>query len=818
MSSVEKSRTNQRGSQAYCSPSKSKAGTTTSQATCRSKVAQYGKDDGSGGGSSGTSHRRPTATAGPAAASTAVTTTASCRTAPYTHSSTPTAVRSRTIGSISWQGGQEPAAGGDGVDGCFDDSLGSDVEQSYTSVSRAAVERIRLRRILEGGIDGASAVTAVAVEDPAGPAQTEQDSTCEVAAASIIVMCQASGICDVSMRGVTRLPPSLYKFFRAEGGLVSELQVQGNRLSAAPPLELLPSLTRMDISANLLSSVPDSLGKLLKLRALDMSRNVKLIALPDSLCDLTGLTSLDLSHNALQCLPLTMGRLNRLVEMRLDSNNLSYLPPECVGLPSLTALHVSYNRLTALPSELGGASSLTGIFVNHNKLTALPATLGQLRQRLADLHLHNNELTVLPRELGLLVALTRITTGCNPLVHPPPDVARRGLAAVREYLLADWPETEQGTERPVQEGDGGGDDEVASPGQEQVPEGNGAGGSGGEPRMGVSAGRRRRLVLSAACKSCADKEDRIEELGQLLREAGERTERYERQLEQSQEKLRRQAQDLSVHAQRSVQLDAEISRLNRQLAAAASAPTLGRRPAAGGGSSGCERRTEEVEEHLRRELTAARSAAEVAGAAAEAAERDVRKLRRDLERREQEVAAHRERGEQLSASLGQERERCIAAVSAATDAAQKLEELQVAAKERDELRKKLETSKKANQDAWKAAHVAREGQLSAEATADVTQGKLVAAEAASRRLAQQLQEEKAAAGRAAAEAESRQMQLQTELTRLQADLAALMAERTVLHDLAHSKVPATGRADGSSIGTSYTAGPSPQTATAFGDE
>ncbi|GIL44822.1 hypothetical protein Vafri_2293 [Volvox africanus] len=439
---------------------------------------------------------------------------------------------------------------------------------------------------------------------------------------------------------------------------------------------------------------------------------------------------------------------------------------------------------------------------------------GQLRQRLADLHLHNNELTVLPRELGLLAALTRITTGCNPLVHPPPDVARRGVAAVREYLLADWPGTEQGTERPVQEGDG---EAAASLGQEQEPEGSGGGGSGGEPRVGVKAGRRRRLVLSAACKSCADKEDRIEELGQLLREAGERTERYERQLEQSQEKLRRQAQDLSVQAQRSVQLDAEISRLNRQLVAAASAPTLGRRPAAGG-SSGCERRTEEVEEHLRRELTAARSAAEVATAAAEAAEREARKLRRDLERREQEVAAHRERAEQLSASLGRERERCIAAVSAATDATQKLEELQITAKERDELRKKLETSEKANQDAWKAAHVAREGQLSAEATADVTQGKLVAAEAASRRLARQLQEERAATGRAAEEAETRQMQLQTELTRLRADLAALMAERTVLHDLAHSQVPATGRADGSSTDTSYAAGPSPQTATAFSDE
>ncbi|EFJ49180.1 hypothetical protein VOLCADRAFT_90053 [Volvox carteri f. nagariensis] len=686
--------------------------------------------------------------------------------------------RNRSIGSLTFQGRQEPADEAAEQDEEYENGFEADAnEPGCGTMSRAAAERIRLRRILDGG-GATTATAAAAADDPLdGSPPTEQDGTCEVAAAGIIVL------------------------------------------------------------------FPDSLGKLRKLLALDLSRNVQLVALPDALCDLTALTRARLTlpnpgPTRPSRRPIMAPRTARVRHpSQLDSNQLSYLPPECASLPSLTALHVSYNRLTALPSELGDASSLTGIFANHNKLTALPATLGHLRQRLADLQLHNNELTVLPRELGLLAALTRITTGCNPLVHPPLAVARRGVAAVREYLLADWHEPEEPQKLDLQRGTGVAGEDADSeqqpqPGREHEPDiGDiGAGGARvgvGEPR-GVSSARRwRRLMLSVACKGCVDKEDRIEELGQLLRGARERLERAERQLEHSQEKIRRQAQDLTVQTQRSVQLDAEVSRLSRQLAEAASlAAPLSRRLGGGGrgGSMGYDRRAEEMEEHLRKEVKEARGAAEAAGMAAEAAEREARRLRRDLERREQEVFAHRERAEELSLAVARERERCNAAVAAATEATQQVEQLQVVVKERDELRKRVEAMEKASQEAWRAAQVARDGHLTSEANADVVQAKLVATEAANRRLAQQVQEERAAAARAALEAESRleegemgQNQLQLESARLRADLAALTAEREVLHDLTRPQAPAAGRSGGASTGSGYVAGGQPRTADAVAD-
>jgi hypothetical protein len=129
--------------------------------------------------------------------------------------------------------------------------------------------------------------------------------------------------------------------------------------------------------------------------------------------------------------------------------------------------------------------------------------------------------------------------------------------------------------------------------------------------------------------------------------------RTERQLDHAREQLQRQARDLAQQAQRAVETDGEISRLNRQLAAWAATGLVlpGARPAAGVGTAasgsasgrappgGGARGSEELEEHLRREVREARGAAEVATAAAEAAEREARRLRQELGRREQDVSA-----------------------------------------------------------------------------------------------------------------------------------------------------------------------------------
>ncbi|KXZ50937.1 hypothetical protein GPECTOR_14g182 [Gonium pectorale] len=647
-----------------------------------------------------------------------------------------------------------------------------------------------------------------------GDPPTESDAQCEAAAAGIIAACQAGGLCDVAMRGVTRLPPALLRFFRAEGSLVLELQLQGNRLGSAPPLELLPSLTRLDLSANLLESLPDSLGCLTRLRSLDVSRNGALSALPEALCQLTALTSLDASHNVLECLPLRMERLVRLVELRLDRNRLAYLPAAAAGLPSLTALHVSHNRLTALPSELGGAFSLTAIFAGHNLLTAVPASIGSLHQRLAELQLHNNHLAVLPAELGRLLALTRLTSGCNPLVHPPRAVAARGVAAVREYLLAAQREAAEAVAGAGTLPAEGEDATGARAGVED----HGAsreGSDGGEPCAESDGAafktRQRPLHIGSACVACADKDDRIEELGQLLREARERCGQLDKQLEHCREQLARQAKDLAAQAARATFSDGEISRLTRQLAAASLLPGYrgppvpappspheqqqqpsprneavrapAATPSATGRTAGRGPETAaELEAHLQAELREARQAASVAQAEAEERAREAMKQHKRAELAESEVAALREAATVAADNFRRERERCDAATLAATEAERMAADLLPVVAERDSLRKQLQVAKAAGDEAWRAVAAARDGHHTAEAAADMVQGRLVAAEAVNRAVKEQLEAERRAAAAAAAAAESRERQLQVELERVRADLAALHAERELLRE------------------------------------
>lgn len=135
---------------------------------------------------------------------------------------------------------------------------------------------------------------------------------------------------------------------------------------------------------------------------------------------------------------------------------------------------------------------------------------------------------MLPRELGLLLGLTRLTSAGNPLVHPPLAVARRGVAAVREYLLRHMPSQEEGAEEGEEEvagvGEGGGAGAVCGAGEgedEGQEEKDGSeDAKGEEPRRqegrraaaAVAAGPR--VALGGSCVSCADKADRLEDLGE----------------------------------------------------------------------------------------------------------------------------------------------------------------------------------------------------------------------------------------------------------------------------------------------------------------
>ncbi|KAI8873538.1 L domain-like protein [Ramicandelaber brevisporus] len=110
-------------------------------------------------------------------------------------------------------------------------------------------------------------------------------------------------------------------------------------------------LTRLDLSHNLLASLPSEIGCLVNLRAISLSHN-RLRTFPDSIRQLTKLTEIHASYNELTSLPSCIGVLRSLVLLDLAHNQITDLPGSIRGLTSLINLRISFNPLRALPAEI----------------------------------------------------------------------------------------------------------------------------------------------------------------------------------------------------------------------------------------------------------------------------------------------------------------------------------------------------------------------------------------------------------------------------------------------------------------------------------
>jgi len=106
-------------------------------------------------------------------------------------------------------------------------------------------------------------------------------------------------------------------------------------------------------------------------------------------------TKLDLSGEKLTRVPEQLGRLKNLTTLRLDNNQLTGVPEQLGQLKNLTVLYLHENRLTSVPEQLGQLKNLTRLYLNENQLTSVPEQLGQLTN-LTTLDLSGNKGLVSP--------------------------------------------------------------------------------------------------------------------------------------------------------------------------------------------------------------------------------------------------------------------------------------------------------------------------------------------------------------------------------------------------------------------------------------
>jgi Leucine-rich repeat (LRR) protein len=204
------------------------------------------------------------------------------------------------------------------------------------------------------------------------------------------------------------------------------LSLVGNLLGMLPELDL-PALERLYVAQIGLALVPESIGRLARLRTLDLGHN-HLASLPDSLAGLRELEILYLHDNRLGVLPDWIGELPSLTYLNVAENGLGELPA-LAGLSALLELRAMHNRLAEIPSL---PRSLRELHLRGNQLTAVPEAIRGLPElRLLDLR-QNRLAGRLPDWLAELPRLEKLDLRWNAFDDPPLAPALPGCVVLSE--------------------------------------------------------------------------------------------------------------------------------------------------------------------------------------------------------------------------------------------------------------------------------------------------------------------------------------------------------------------------------------------------
>ncbi|ROL89998.1 leucine-rich repeat-containing protein kinase family protein [Pseudomonas chlororaphis] len=189
----------------------------------------------------------------------------------------------------------------------------------------------------------------------------------------------------------------------------------------------LTGLKRLDLSCGL-SEFPREIFDLAdSLEVLNLSGNA-LSSLPDDLHRLTRLRVLFCSDNLFTEMPACVGQCAQLSMVGFKANRIERVPAAALP-PLLRWLILTDNRIEELPDELGQRPHLQKLMLSGNRLTRLPQSLGQCQQ-LELIRIAANRLSALPAFLLGLPRLTWLAYAGNPLESEADAAALESVARI----------------------------------------------------------------------------------------------------------------------------------------------------------------------------------------------------------------------------------------------------------------------------------------------------------------------------------------------------------------------------------------------------
>jgi Leucine-rich repeat (LRR) protein len=177
-----------------------------------------------------------------------------------------------------------------------------------------------------------------------------------------------------------------------------------------------------------LTVLPNSIGKLQKLRRLELPRCEQIECLPDSMGNCEMISSIVLTNcKKLTVLPNSIGKLQKLRTLELSKCEQLECLPDSIGNCEIISSIVltDCKKLTVLPNSIGRNEKLRVLRLGNTNIVKLPSSITTLRN-LECLDLHNCErLEELPAGIGNLEKLQVLSLqGCENLDGMPVGIGQ----------------------------------------------------------------------------------------------------------------------------------------------------------------------------------------------------------------------------------------------------------------------------------------------------------------------------------------------------------------------------------------------------------
>ncbi|TAQ86730.1 hypothetical protein B7494_g4935 [Chlorociboria aeruginascens] len=198
--------------------------------------------------------------------------------------------------------------------------------------------------------------------------------------------------------------------------LLTSLNLSNNKLGndSFEVISQIPSLRDLKLAGNALSGIlAPGIGKLQQLEVLDLRRNT-LTTLPEALVDLVRLRVFNIAENKFASLPFKILSQLPLVELVAAKNNLTgtLVNAEIEGLAKLQVLDVTSNSLTSLAaSSKLHLPALHQLNCSSNRLIGLPDMASWVS--LLTLTAEDNNISTIPEDFALLTQIKNVDFSGN---------------------------------------------------------------------------------------------------------------------------------------------------------------------------------------------------------------------------------------------------------------------------------------------------------------------------------------------------------------------------------------------------------------------